>query len=132
MLHLYRQKEGSARLIYYASFYLRHLFTLACSHSSTQVLEDSLHPIIRSIKEYDEQNNSQYLTTLKTFLHNNCNVAQTAAALHIHKSTFFYRLNKLTDLFHFDVNDHPTLFAFEYSLSVIDYLREEQAQEKKD
>ena len=129
MLHFYRKKESLSKLIYYGDFYFDHLFTLACQYSSPSALEDSIHPIIRSIQEYDMENNTEYLMTLKTFLHNNCNVAQTANFLHIHKSTFFYRLNKITDLFHFDVNDHATLFAFEYSLSIIDYLKEQKLQE---
>lgn len=85
-------------------------------------LSDTIHPIIRQIERYDGENNTEYLLTLRTFLNCNRNAQETAKDLHIHKSTFFYRMNRAAELFGIDVNDHLQLFLFEYSFFVMYYL----------
>lgn len=85
-------------------------------------LSDTIHPIIQQIARYDQENNTEYLLTLRTFLNHNRNAQETAKELHIHKSTFFYRMNRAAELFGIDVNDHLQLFLFEYSFFVMYYL----------
>lgn len=85
-------------------------------------LSDTIHPIIQQIAHYDGENNTEYLLTLRTFLERNRNAQETARELHIHKSTFFYRMNRASELFGIDVNDHLQLFLFEYSFFVMRYL----------
>ena len=55
-------------------------------------------------------------------LQKNRNALAAAGELHIHKSTFFYRLGKMADLFGIDINDGLALFRYEYSFRVLDYL----------
>lgn len=44
----------------------------------------------------------------------------TSKALYIHKSTFFYRLDKMIDLFHLHLENADSLFAYEFSLRLLD------------
>ena len=46
-----------------------------------------------------------------------------SAQLHIHKSTFFYRMNKIADLLEADIYDGRRLFAYEFSFYLVDYLK---------
>lgn len=82
----------------------------------------SIHPGITQIIEYDQTANTEYARTLRVYLAKNRNALAAAKELHIHKSTFFYRLGKMTDLFGIDINDGLNLFAYEYSFRVLDYL----------
>lgn len=54
---------------------------------------------------------------------NGRNAVRTTNELHIHKSTFFYRLNKMEELFDLDITQEETMVAYEYSFILIEYLR---------
>jgi hypothetical protein len=43
--------------------------------------------------------------------------------LHIHKSTFVYRMNKIAELLGTDIYDGRRLFAYEFTFYLIDYLK---------
>lgn len=44
----------------------------------------------------------------------------TSKDLYIHKSTFFYRLDKMCALFNLDLENANSLFAYEFSLHLLD------------
>ena len=66
---------------------------------------------------------TDYANTLRSYLMNGWNAVRTANELHIHKSTFFYRLNKMEELFDLDITQEETMVAYEYSFILIEYLR---------
>lgn len=105
--------------IYYETYFLEHSF---CQCRDTGLLYASVHPAISQIMEYDRTSNTEYARTLRVYLARNRNALAAATELHIHKSTFFYRLGKMADLFGIDVNDGLALFRYEYSFRVLDYL----------
>ena len=53
---------------------------------------------------------------------NGRNAVRASEELHIHKSTFFYRLNKMEELFDLDMIREETMVAYEYSFILMDYL----------
>lgn len=106
-------------IIDYRSHYLEHVFSLT---SNKELLLATIHPDITTILDYDAKNHTEYIHTLQTYLYNNRNAVATAKELHIHKSTFFYRLSKMADLFGFDMNDGTLLFAYDYSFRLIHFL----------
>lgn len=105
--------------IFYEKHFLSHLFSQC---TDTRILKASIHPDLLQIQDYDKKNKTEYMKTLRTYLLLNRNALAASQALHIHKSTFFYRLGKMSDLFGLDVNNGLQLFAYEYSFRVIDYL----------
>lgn len=107
-------------IIDYRSHYLEHVFSLA---SNKELLHASIHPHITAILEYDNKHHTEYIKTLQTYLYSNRNAVATAKELHIHKSTFFYRLTKMSELFGFDMNDGKLLFAYDYSFRLIHFLK---------
>lgn len=78
-----------------------------------------IHPDLKFLMRYDESHHTEYFPTLKAWLENNRNGECSAQALHIHKSTFFYRLGKICALLGLDMNDCKKLFCYEASIKVI-------------
>ncbi len=56
--------------------------------------EDTVAPIVR----YDEQYATHLLSTLDSYLANNCNMNATAQAIHAHRHTVGYRLERVKEL----------------------------------
>lgn len=105
--------------IYYEAYFLEHGFY---QFRDMGLLSASIHPVITQIIEYDRAANTEYARTLRVYLAQNRNALSAAGKLHIHKSTFFYRLGKMADLFGIDMNNGLALFTYEYSFRVLDYL----------
>ncbi len=114
------ESRKSQPMVYYKDCFFEHLLQQL---SNKRMLKASVHPDILHILDYDQQNNTEYATTLHTYLTYNQNATLTAAKLHIHKSTFFYRLGKMQDLFNLNLNDTSLLFAYDYSFRVLQFLQ---------
>ena len=56
--------------------------------------EDTVAALVR----YDEQYSSDLIGTLSAYLDNNCNMAATAQAIHAHRHTVGYRLERVKEL----------------------------------
>ena len=70
-------------------------------HTSSH-LQQICSPAIQSLKTYDVLHDTAYIHTLYMYLTNECNVVKTATALHIHRNTLMYRMNKIHELIDFD------------------------------
>lgn len=103
----------------YDSHRIRHLFSMAADR---QMLEIAIHPDLTVLKEFDLLNRTEYLHTVRTYLENGRNAQQAATALNIHKSTFFYRLDKIKELTSFSLDNSTLLLQYEISLQLLDYL----------
>ena len=107
-------------IVYYRNHFLQHTFSL-CKDFTT--LKSTIHPDIYKIIRHDQEQNTDYANTLRSYLMNGWNAVRTANELHIHKSTFFYRLNKMEELFDLDITQEETMVEYEYSFILIEYLR---------
>lgn len=107
-------------LIFYGDHYMDALFLQIKNFAN---LKSMIHPDIIGIIQYDRIHNSEYLKTLLAYLNQNRNAANAAKSLHIHRSTFFYRMTRLSDLFGIDENAGDLLFTYEYSLRLISFLK---------
>ena len=56
--------------------------------------EDTIAPLVR----YDEQYSTDLVGTLESYLAENCNMNATAAAIHAHRHTVSYRLERVKEL----------------------------------
>lgn len=63
---------------------------------------------IRTLMDYDEKHNTKLGETLETYLTLERNVVQTARALFIHRSTLFYRLDRIHQITGLDL-DNPRI-----------------------
>lgn len=105
-------------IIYYEDHFLEHHFSF---FEDANFLKASIHPHIILLQQHDQKNHTDYKYTLETYLRNNRNATATAASLNIHKSSLFYRLSKMEELFQIDINNSKLLFAYEYSLHILEY-----------
>lgn len=61
--------------------------------------EQTIAPLVR----YDEQYQTDLVTTLATYLGNDCNLAATAGTLYTHRHTVRYRLDRIAELSGLDI-----------------------------
>ena len=74
----------------------RLLFRVLASHPEEvrSFYEDTIAPIVR----YDEQYSTDLIGTLDSYLSQNCNMNATAQAIHAHRHTVSYRLERVKEL----------------------------------
>ncbi|MCD7764446.1 MAG: helix-turn-helix domain-containing protein [Lachnospiraceae bacterium] len=78
------------------------------------------HEGLLRLKEQDEKNHTEYMLTLKTYLDQQLNATQTAKELFIHRSTFLYRLEKIKEILHSDLEDAEEIFYLELSFRLLE------------
>lgn len=61
--------------------------------------------VIKTLKQYDENHNTELLKTLKAFLNCDSNVYKAANVIHVHTNTLNYRLKRITELTDIDLKD---------------------------
>ena len=87
--------------------------------------EDYCHPVIRDLHASKKESDHELLLTLEKYLFSMKDVTKTYEALHIHRSTLFYRLNKLKDLLGEDAfNDGECVQRLMFSFSILHYLED--------
>jgi sugar diacid utilization regulator len=74
----------------------RLLFRVLASHPEEvrSFYEDTVAPVVR----YDDQYRTDLIGTLEAYLGANCHMSATAAAIHAHRHTVAYRLERVRDL----------------------------------
>jgi len=115
-----RNTFGKERIYYYEQEYLYHLFSQTKGHGQ---LLAQIYPDIRLIMKHDQTYNTDLLQTLRAYIFSSRNASAASEQLHIHKSTFFYRMNKIAELLGADIYDGKRLFAYEFTFYLIDYLK---------
>lgn len=85
---------------------------------------DILHPAIAKLEAYDQSHHACLNDTLRTFITYRYNIAETAKALHLHRSTLLYRLERIQSLTDVDYYDFPTLLHLGLSYFLLDGCRD--------
>lgn len=107
------------RCLSYEENFLNHLLQASQDEIKAETI---IHPDLLFLQNYDQENNTEYMKTLKAYFLNNRNALNTSNYLHIHKSTFFYRIGKIRDLTEFDPSNAQILFSYEFSFRILDHL----------
>lgn len=68
-----------------------------------------LHPALTLLKKYDYQHNTKYFETLRMYITSICRTDKTIKALHIHRNSLIYRLNKIKEITGLDLSDKDTI-----------------------
>ncbi|MBK5244405.1 MAG: helix-turn-helix domain-containing protein [Eubacteriaceae bacterium] len=68
-------------------------------------LEAMCHPGILILHAHDAKHHTKFIQTLEIYLKHERHSLPTAAALHIHRNTLTYRLEKIDNLFNFNLDD---------------------------
>lgn len=91
-------------------------------NADTTGLAVGIHYHIHHLQGYDQEFHTEFIPTLRAYLDNDRNATKAAAALHIHRSTFFYRIKKIEELLDISITDSHLLFLYELSFMIWDYL----------
>ncbi len=78
--------------------------------SRTEEWPAFVHPTLETIREYDSKYDTEYYLTLKSYIMNIFDKKQTMIELSIHRNTLTYRLNRMKEIFHLDIDDKQTAF----------------------
>lgn len=70
-----------------------------------ELVSDLLHPAIGTLTQYDRENNTELLETLRVFMMEDKNQLETAKRLHTHRNTVKYRLERIDQLTGIDFGD---------------------------
>ena len=106
--------------VYHATDLLPQYLFSNCPYTG---LEAGIHHHLFRLQEHDEQYHTEFVHTLRTFLDCDRNAAKAAEHLHLHRSTFFYRVKKMEELLDVDLGDSKLLLLYELSFKIWDYLR---------
>lgn len=74
--------------------------------------------IVRSLKSYDRLHHSEYAHTLEVFLGEQSNLVRASKALHIHRNTLVYRLEKLQEMLPESLEDAQYRFLLQVTFGV--------------
>ncbi|NUR31360.1 MAG: helix-turn-helix domain-containing protein, partial [Catenulispora sp.] len=74
---------------------------------------------VRRLREYDDKHQADLLTTLRAWLDAFGDVNEASAAVHIHPSTFRYRLRRVAEIASIDLGDPDTRFALMLQLRLL-------------
>ncbi len=106
--------------------YIEHYLFKICSDNEGYLYKLDLltlvHPAIKKLQDFDKNNKTELLKTLKEYLINNRNSNATANKLNIHRSTFFYRFRKIENILCISLGDNNNLFKLELSFKILDYI----------
>lgn len=90
----------------FGDYVLNYIFSMATSEFEK---EELYSPVYQRIRQYDEENETEFLKTLKCYLDNQMNVVRTAQELYIHRSTMIYRLKRICEIGQTSLKDKEEL-----------------------
>lgn len=116
-------KCGGTPGIYFGEDYALNYLALV-GFDRTQGL---IHPLLGTLKALDAQKNSDLYESLFQYLINERSVQKGAAALHVHKNTFSYRLDRIRELSNINLDD-PMIRVYLLTSYVMDGALDRQKE----
>lgn len=107
----------------YVEYYFFYISTAKNNDFYKINLSTLVHPWINKLVKYDTQNKTELFNTVRTYVECNRNANDTAAKLNIHRSTLFYRFNKIQNLLDISIENFNNLFKLEFSLKIMDFKK---------
>lgn len=101
-LYTIGQADSTPGIYHGEDYALPYLLLMFAEQNRTQALT---HPALDQLKRYDREKNSALYETLYQYLINERSVLLSAQALHIHKNTLLYRLERLQTVIDVDLDD---------------------------
>lgn len=79
----------------------------------------------KMLLHYDEQNQTEFFETVRVYLEQFCSVQGTASAMFVHYNTIRYRINKIKELFHWDLFNWNDCVYLSVGLKAYEYIKKE-------
>lgn len=97
-----RQADGKPGIYHAEEFTLQYMLSLFKELNREQCL---IHPALNTLKQHDAQKHSELYETLYQYLINERSILPGAQAMHIHKNSFMYRLQRIDSLINVNMDD---------------------------
>jgi DNA-binding PucR family transcriptional regulator len=97
------------------------VFDLFRAVKNPDILGRFCHPALAVLRQYDHKNNTHMYETLCIFLDNGCNIKLTSESLYIHRNSLAYRLDRIKEICHIDLEDVNTVFLLRLSFLIDSY-----------
>ena len=78
------------------------------------------HEKLLALQRHDEQQNTEYMKTLRVYLDQHLNAMQTAKELFIHRSTFLYRMEKIKEILESRLDDPEEMLYLAVSFRLLE------------
>lgn len=109
--------DPKQHVFFYDEFYLE-LFL--AKYIGSEASEDFYQYYLTPLIKYDEANNSELINTLRAFLNNQFNIADTTRTLFVHRNTTLYRLEKIKDILGVDITSPRISLALNLAFEFYD------------
>lgn len=108
--------QGNSKIHYYSNNMFEDMLA-ACV--SLGFITNIYHPILDILKEYDLHNGSELFETLRIYLESNKNINQCAEQLCLHRSSLYYRLNRIKELTETNIDEPNLSFILQCSYRIL-------------
>ena len=99
---------------------------LMLANSSGDFLpEDYVIPQLHALLAYDREHESELMRTLVTHIKGGLNVTASVNRLHVHKTTFYYRLRRIEEICGLSLDDYRTVL---YLMMIFETVEQFRAQ----
>lgn len=105
-------------LVSYEDLHIYSLIAMLHADGATSIPP---HPAIQQLQRIDAARNTNYVETLWVYLLNAQKATPTCKALHIHRNTLDYRLQRIEEFTHLNWSDGTLMFRLYFSLCVLRY-----------
>lgn len=102
MLYVLKTATGVPGVYYGEDYALPYLISLFSEQNKKQEL---IHPVLDLLKQHDAEKNSELYETLYQYLLYERSILLGSQAMHIHKNSFLYRLQRIRALTELDLDD---------------------------
>lgn len=103
-------------IYYFSEYIVDNLVFSFISHFNMDDLIDI------NLMNFINENNKESVDTLRVYCSNNGDMQKTSSELHIHYNTLKYRLQKIRDLYCFDIFDTNFIIKLKLSLLALNFL----------
>lgn len=104
-------------------FWENRFCAIAAAAGTPERVEMMLDKRVVAMADYDREHGTSYLETAIMSVRHPGSPAEAAAALSVHRNTYFYRMNKVRDLFFIDLKDGEDRLALSFSAQVMDAVK---------
>lgn len=98
------------------------ILKLISSIGSPTELEAIIPDSLRALCEYDSSNHTELFETLSAYLNSNCNAKLASEKMFIHYKTMLYRLDRISEIFHIDLNNSDQRLDLTLGVKILSVL----------